>query len=176
MANNKIHPLVQLAKTAAENYILRGEIISLPADFPKTFLKKKAGVFVTIKNGRDLRGCIGTYADTKENIARETIANAICAVSQDFRFDPITAKELPDLGYEVYVLNPPEKIKNVKELNVKKYGILVRDVATKRAGLLLPDLEGVDSVEEQILIAAQKGGIDPKKETIEIFRFTAEKY
>ena len=170
------HPLVTLAKNAAETYISGGEIISPPSAFPKEWLQKKAGVFVSIHNKENLRACIGTYQPAKENIALETITNAISAASSDARFDPITKEELPSLAYEVYVLGSPEKVNDIAELDVKKYGILVGCAESGKSGLLLPNLKGIKSVEEQIYIAAQKGGIDLNKEKIVIYKFRADKY
>ncbi len=173
---NSDHPLVILAKKTIEKYISEGKTISPPESFPENFSARKAGVFVSINNSGNLRGCIGTYAPTRENIAYETIANAISAASQDTRFDPITVDELPSLDYDVYVLEEPRLVADLSELDVKKYGIVVRGAKTKRCGLLLPNLEGIKTIEEQIHIASQKGGIDLKKEKIAIYRFTAEKY
>jgi hypothetical protein len=173
---NSNHPLVLLARKATEKFIREEKIIAPSASVSREFLNRKAGVFVSISNCRRLRGCIGTYAAAKENIALETIANAVSAASQDARFEPITENELPMLDYDVYVLDEPRLINDISELDVKKYGIIVADNASKKCGLLLPDLEGVKTVEEQIHIASQKAGIDLKKEKISIYRFTAEKY
>jgi AmmeMemoRadiSam system protein A len=173
---NSIHPLVKLAKNAVEKFVSEGEIISPSSALPKELLEKKAGVFVSIRNSGNLRACIGTYLPTKKNIAIETIANAVSAASNDMRFEPITKKELPSLDYEVYVLGSPERIKDAAELDVKKYGILVESAESRKCGLLLPNLEGIKSIEEQISIAARKGGIDLGKEKIIIYRFTADKY
>lgn len=166
-----------LAKKAAETYIKEGKIISLPSDLSKEFLKKKSGVFVTIEKNNELRGCIGTYLPTKENIAEEIINNAIAAATEDYRFEPIKKEELPYLSYTVYILNEPELVKDLKELDPKKYGIIVKTAppATK-IGLLLPDLKGVDKVEQQIAICCQKGIIDLRKEKILIYKFTVKKY
>jgi len=179
-----MHPLVCLAKQAVETFVNEGKIISLTDNLPKEFLVQKAGVFVTIeKNLRGLprsepkvllRGCIGTYLPTKENIAQEVIYNAIAAATEDYRFGPIQKEELPLLSYIVYILSKPELVKNIKELDPKKYGVIVK-TATK-TGLLLPDLETIDSVEKQILIACQKARINPIKENFLIYKFTVEKY
>jgi len=177
---------VSLAKLAVENYVRKKKIISPPGDLPKEFLTKKSGVFVTIckkEKPRNLlrsepkillRGCIGTYLPTKENIAEEIISNAIAAATEDYRFGPIQEKELPQLSYTVYILNKPELVKNIKELNPKKYGIIVKNGL--KSGLLLPSLRGVNTVEKQIFIACQKGGINLQKEKIIIYKFTVEKY
>ena len=169
-----MHPLIDLAKQTVETFIKKGEIISLPEDLLKEFLEKKAGTFVTIMKNGELRGCIGTYLPTRENIAEEVIYNAIAAATEDYRFGPIQEEELPYLSYTVYILNEPELIKDIKELDPKKYGIIVK--TETKTGLLLPDLEGVDTIEQQLSIACQKGGIDPNQEKFLIYKFTAEKF
>jgi uncharacterized protein (TIGR00296 family) len=185
-----MNPYVLLARQAVENYIREKKINPLPDGLPKEFYSRKAGVFVTIMKDNELRGCIGTYSPTKENIAEEIVQNAIAA-TEDRRFDPIDEKELSKLSYAVYVLNKPELVKDIKELDPQKYGIIVKaqsfspasDVIfnpspglSQKSGLLLPDLEGVDTVEKQITIACQKGGIDPAQEQILIYKFSVEKY
>jgi len=186
-----MNSLVLFVKQAVENYVREGKVISPPADLPEEFLKRRAGTFVTIEKAGQLRGCIGTYLPTKENIAEEIIFNAIAAATEDYRFGPIQKEELPHLSYTVYILSEPELIKDIKELNPKKFGIIVKTIPISRAngtdvvfnghsvpksGLLLPDLEGIDTVEKQISIACQKAGIDPTKEKILIYKFSAEKY
>jgi len=184
-----MHSLVNLAKKSIENFIKEGKIISLTEDLSEEFLNQKAGTFVTIEKNEELRGCIGTYLPLRENIAEEVIYNAIAAATEDYRFGPISKEELPDLSYTVYILSEPELIKNIKELDPKKYGIIVKTVPLSasgdvvfnghfvaKSGLLLPDLEGVDTIEQQISIACQKGGIDPLQEKILIYKFTVEKY
>jgi len=165
---------ITLAKSAVETNIREGKIISPPPDLPKDFLVRKSGVFVTIENNNQLRGCIGTYLATTKNIAEEIIRNAIAASTQDSRFDPITKEELAHLSYTVYILNPPEQIKNVQDLNPKKYGVLVK--FGFKSGLLLPDLEGVDTIEQQLAIACSKAGIYPETDKMAIYRFTVEKH
>lgn len=184
-----MHPLVILVKKTVEEYIKNGKIISVPNDLAEEFLTKKSGVFVTIEKEGQLRGCIGTYLPTKENIAKEIIFNAIAAATEDYRFGPIKIEELPNLSYTVYILNKPDLVKNIMELNPKKYGIIIKTVpitnsgdvmfnghSVPKSGLLLPDLELVDTINQQISIACQKAEINPNKETIIIYRFTVEKY
>ncbi len=186
-----MNPYILLAKQAIGNYVKEGKIPSLPEDLPEEFLKRKAGTFVTIEKNGELRGCIGTYLPIKENIAKEIISNAIAAATEDYRFGPIQKEELPHLSYTVYILNEPELVKNIKDLDPKKYGIIVKTVPIispnrtdvvfnghlpLKSGLLLPDLEGIDTIEKQISIACQKGGIDPTEEKILIYKFTVEKY
>lgn len=190
--------IVELAKEAVEKYIKEKEVIKPPDDLPEKFLTQKSGTFVTIEKQGLLRGCIGTYLPTKENIAKEIISNAIAAAAEDYRFGLIQKEELPLLSYTVYILNEPELVKNLKELDPKKYGIIVKTVpiaysrprgkaanATDvvfnghlpyKSGLLLPDLEGVDTTEKQVSIACQKGRIDPSYDKIVIYRFTVKKY
>jgi len=171
------NPYVLLAKQAVETYIKQGKIISAPDNLPQELLTRKAGTFVTIMKDGELRGCIGTYLPTKENIAEEIISNAVAAATKDYRFNPIHKQELDSLSYTVYVLNKPELIKDIKELNPKKYGIIVKTASgIPKSGLLLPDLQGVDTIEKQIFIACQKAGIDPAAEKIFIYKFTTEKY
>lgn len=182
---------VALAKLVAETFIKKGKIVSPPYDLPKEFFERKAGTFVTIEKNGELRGCIGTYLPLRQNIAEEIIHNAIAAAVEDYRFGPIEKEELPHLSYTVYILNKPELVKGLKELNPKKYGIIVKTIPITspdgsdvvfnghlpyKSGLLLPDLEGVDTIEKQISITCQKGGIDPTREKILIYKFSVEKY
>jgi len=169
-----MNPLVLLAKQAAETYIEEKKVIPVPKDFPKEFLTRRAGVFVTIEKEGRLRGCIGTYLPVQGNIGEEVIHNAISAAAEDYRFGVIKKTELPHLSYTVYILKKPEKISDISELDPKKYGVIVRSGA--KSGLLLPDLDGVNTVAEQISICCQKGGIYLKEKNIEIQKFTVEKY
>lgn len=167
---------VGLAKKTIETYIKNGEIIKCPSDLGKELLEKKAGVFVSLhkKSSHDLRGCIGTFKPTKENIAQEIISNAISAAFRDPRFNPLTAEELNDLEINVDVLGEPEEIKSKSGLNVKKYGLIVKS-QDGRLGLLLPDIDGVNDVADQISIACRKAGISPL-EKIFLFRFSVERH
>jgi len=169
--------LPELAKLSVETYLKEGKIIEPPADLSEEFLQKKSGVFVTIEENGKLRGCIGTYLPTKINIAEEIIHNAIAAAIEDYRFDSIDEKELSSLTYTVYILNDPEPLKNIKTLNPRKFGIIVKTTLSPvKTGLLLPDLDGVNTVEQQIQICCQKGGIDKEKEKFIIFCFTVKKH
>lgn len=184
-----MHQLILLAKKVVETFIRERKIISPPKDLPNEFLIKKAGTFVTIEKNGNLRGCIGTYLPIRKDIAEEIISNAIAAATEDYRFGPIKKEELPCLSYTVYILGEPELIKDIKELDPKKYGIIVNTVPISpsgdvvfnghfvaKRGLLLPDLEGIDTIEKQISIACQKGGINPQAEKFLIYKFTVEKY
>ena len=119
------------------------------------------------KQGR-LRGCIGTIAPTQSSLAEEIIRNAVSAAAHDPRFDPIRPEELPWLEINVDVLGEAEDIASESELDVKRYGVIVS--SGPKRGLLLPDLDGVDTVDEQVDIAMKKGGISPR-EKITLERF-----
>jgi hypothetical protein len=167
---------VNLAKQTIEQYIKTGEKIKPPVDLPKEWLEKKAGVFVSLhkKSDHSLRGCIGTFLPTQENIASEIIENAISSATHDPRFMPLTEKELANLEINVDVLSEPAPVKDIKELDPKKYGVIVK-TTDGRAGLLLPDI-GVETVNEQISICCQKGGISPLNDKLIIFKFTVERH
>jgi len=172
-----MNPYTNLAKTAVENYILKRKIIEMPNGLPKEMLEKKAGVFVTIEKQGKLRGCIGTYLPVKENIAEEIIYNAIAAATEDYRFGPVQKEELDYLTYTVYILDKPNQVQHIGELDPKKYGILIKTLTfPQKTAILLPDLEGIDTVEKQLLIACQKGGIDLKKDKVVIYKFSVKKY
>jgi AmmeMemoRadiSam system protein A len=167
-----VHGLVALARRSVEEYVRNRKVLPVPEALSPE-MARRAGVFVCIKKNGQLRGCIGTFLAHCENVAGETIRNSVSAAIQDPRFGPVSEDELPDLEYTVDVLSPPEKVADTAALDPKKYGVMV--VSGRKRGLLLPDLEGVDSVEEQIRITRMKAGISPDEE-IETFRFTVERY
>ena len=150
---------VRLAVKAIETFIKTGHVIDVPGDVPAELREKRAGAFVSIHKLGSLRGCIGTILPTADCIAQEIINNAISASARDPRFDPITPDELQFLEVNVDVLGDPEDISSPEELDVKRYGVIV--TKGRKRGLLLPDLDGVDTVEEQLSIAKRKAGIDP---------------
>lgn len=183
-----MNPYCKLAKKAVEKYVKEGEKITPPSDLPEKLVNQKGGVFVTLKKEGKLRGCIGTIAPTKENIAQEIIANAIAAATQDPRFPSVSKEELDQLSYTVSILGKPKPIKGIEELNPEKYGIIVQAYPkgiTKeklqnrppaKQGLLLPNLEGIDTARQQLDAVCRKAGINPAKEAIALFRFEAEKH
>lgn len=160
---------VRLARKSLEGYMLKHTPISVPKGLPKEFLSRKAGVFVSLKKDGRLRGCIGTIAPTTGSVAEEIIQNAVSAGTKDYRFPQIAYEELPYLEYSVDVLGEPEEIDSPDQLDVKKYGLIV--TKGRKRGLLLPDLEGVDTIEDQIMITKQKAGIDPDDEDVKMERF-----
>jgi AmmeMemoRadiSam system protein A len=167
-----MHPLVEIAKKSVETYVREGRIIK-PSEPVLPEMAEKAGVFVSLKKHGQLRGCIGTFMPLCESIEAETIVNAISAATKDLRFHPVEEDELEDLTYSVDVLSSPEKIRDLAELDPRKYGIIV--VSGHRRGLLLPDIEGVDTVEEQLRIAKMKADTLPHEE-VEIYRFEVKRY
>ncbi len=166
------HPLVKLANDAIKEYVKNRRIIKPPEDLAEE-MKGQAGVFVSLKKRGQLRGCIGTFAPTAKNIAEEVIHNAISAATRDPRFSPVAPSELEEIDYSVDVLSEPEKIAGPEGLDPKRYGVIVK--SGMRKGLLLPDIEGVDTVEEQIDIARSKAGIYPD-EDVELYRFEVKRY
>ncbi len=175
LLNNMKDKYIELAKLTIETYLKEGRVISPPKNLPKEMLTKKAGVFVSLhlKDG-SLRGCIGTFYPTKPNLAQEIIANALCSALQDPRFPPVTIHELPNLVYSVDILSASKTVSKDKLSNPKKYGLIV-STQDGRRGLLLPDLPGVETVEEQIAICRQKAGISPW-EPVSYQIFTVERH
>ena len=167
----EIHPLVQLAKQAVENYVKNHEFTRPKELTPE--MKEQAGTFVSIHKRGQLRGCIGTFEPTQSNVAEEVVQNAISAAVRDPRFNPVKPSELDDLDYSVDVLTEPEPVESAEHLDPKKYGLIVQ--CGYRRGLLLPDLEGVNDVQTQISICCQKGGISPS-EPIKLFRFRVRRF
>lgn len=165
----KEDPYVRLARMSLESYIAKGKRIEPPEDIPEELIKNRAGVFVSIKKHGQLRGCIGTITPTQDSIAQEIIQNAISAGCEDPRFFPVTEKELSELVYSVDVLMQPEPIDSIEQLDPKRYGVIVRKGF--RTGLLLPNLEGIDTAEKQVEIACQKAGLRPGEKGIKLERF-----
>ena len=165
-------PLVKLAHEAIRDYIVEGRVVQ-PPELLTPEMREKAGVFVSIHENGELRGCIGTFEPARLNVAEEIIVNGISAATRDPRFSPIEEHELNKLEISVDVLTEPEAISNKEELNPKKYGAIVQRGA--RRGLLLPDLEGVDTAEEQIDICRRKADIGPD-EKVQLFRFEVKRY
>ena len=165
--------LVSFARKCVEAFVENGKPLDFPLDLSDELLKNRAGVFVTLKKDGQLRGCIGTIEPVRENIGREIWHNAISACSKDPRFKPVQKEELKDIVYSVDVLTEPKPVKNKALLDPKKHGIIVQN--GMRRGLLLPDLEGIDTVEEQIRIARQKGGI-ASFEPVDLFYFEVKRH
>ena len=158
---------VKLARDTIFSHV-KGEKLPELTDLPKEMLSRRAGAFVSVHEFGMLRGCIGTISATCSNVAEEIRQNAVSAVSRDPRFSPVREDELDDLEINVDILGEAEPVTSYDELDVKRYGVIVSN--GMRRGLLLPDLEGVDSVEQQVDIARQKAGISPS-EKLSLERF-----
>lgn len=163
---------VRLARESITYYLQHHALMAVPKDLPEE-LQDQAGTFVSLHKGSRLRGCIGTFLPMHLNTASEIIHNAVSAATRDPRFSPVSLEELADIDISVDVLGRPEAVTSASELNPKKYGVIVMSHA--RTGLLLPDLEGVDTVEQQISIAKEKAGIPPQIQP-DLYRFTVDRY
>lgn len=168
-----MHRYTDIAKRAVEEYLRNRMVLPAPEDLPPE-MRSRAGVFVCLKSQGQLRGCIGTFLPCTDNIHDEIVRNAISAAREDPRFPPVSTEELPEITYSVDVLSEPERVDDTAGLDPKKYGVIV--AKGKRRGLLLPDLAGVDSVEEQLRITKMKAGIDPDDTDVVIYRFTVQRY
>lgn len=136
-------------------------------------MKERRGVFVSLKMQGRLKGCIGTYEPATPSVAEEVIANAISAATRDPRFMPVRLPELGEIDISVDILSPPEPVRSISELDSERYGVIIK--SGFRRGLLLPDIEGVDTAGEQVKIARRKAGIGPA-EPIELYRFEVRRY
>lgn len=162
----------RLAKRVVESYVREGRVPDV-SDAPEELKDRRAGVFVCLKSGGELRGCIGTIQPAEEDIAAEIRSNAISSATRDPRFPPVTASELDFLSYSVDVLGEPEDIPDISHLDPSEYGVIVRSGG--RSGLLLPDLEGIETAEEQVRIAMMKAGIQPG-EPVRLQRFKVTRH
>ena len=165
---------VRLARRTLEHYLSDGR---LPAQLPEaeapTLVGRRAGVFVSLKKGGALRGCIGTFLPTEPDLAHEIIANAIQAATGDPRFYPVQREELDTPAISVDVLSAPEPVAEASALDPKRYGVIM--TSGQRRSLLLPDLPGVDTVAAQLAILRQKANIPPDA-AVTLMRFTVTRY
>ncbi|MFL6255664.1 MAG: AmmeMemoRadiSam system protein A [Pyrinomonadaceae bacterium] len=167
--------IIELARTAVEAYVLSGHIVE-PPPFPETSpLGKPSACFVSIKMaGHELRGCIGTVEPDHATLAEEIIANAIKAATRDPRFYPVSGDELPSLLYSVDVLGSLE-LARFEDLNPSAFGVVVTDQSGSRRGLLLPDIESIETADQQVGVAARKAGIKPG-EPLRLYRFRTRRF
>ncbi len=166
--------LPALARQTIEAFVREKKVISAPEKLSE-LLNQRAACFVSIKTlDGDLRGCIGTIEPEKNTLAEELIANAISAATRDPRFPPVRADELSNLNYSVDVLLQPELVR-LEDLDPNVYGVIVEDQDGVRRGLLLPNLEGIDTAAKQVEIASRKAGISPGTE-VKLWRFRSERY
>ncbi len=162
----------RIARRALENNIKGRTRLDIPEELPPG-LTRPGAAFVSLKKKGNLRGCIGTIQPLQENLAAEIAENALGAALRDPRFPPVTATELDELDISVDVLSDPEKVEDISILDPRRYGVIVR--TGMRSGLLLPALEGVDTVEQQLEIARRKANIYDD-EPAEIYRFEVKRY
>ena len=174
---------MRLARFSLESYVRDGRRVRAACDLPSELAESlpeeltstRSGAFVSLKKDGQLRGCIGTILPVRDTLAEEICANAISAGCRDPRFSPVEPAELDELVYDVDVLSTPEAVASVEELDPRRFGVIVSAPGGRR-GLLLPDLDGVDTVEEQVRIAARKGGIDPAEDGVGFERFTVTRH
>ena len=162
----------QIARHSLERRVKGEAGFTLPSELPPEF-HQPAAVFVSLKKHGDLRGCIGTVYPQQKNMLEEIEENALSAGLRDPRFPPVSAAELSELEYSVDVLTEPEKVKSIEDLDPQIYGVILK--SGRRSGLLLPALEGVDTVEMQLAITRQKAGI-AAGEPVEMYRFQVQRY
>lgn len=168
-AEPAVDPYVALARASVEGFVRTGRPIKVPADTPRELLESRAGVFVSLHEDGELRGCIGTIEPVRKNVAEEIVRNGVAACSEDPRFPPVRAEELDYLELSVDVLFPAEPVASEAELDPARYGVIVSK--GWRRGLLLPNLEGVDTVEQQVAIAKRKAGIGLGERGVRLERF-----
>ncbi|MEW6542959.1 MAG: AmmeMemoRadiSam system protein A [Nitrospirota bacterium] len=175
ITSHPAHPLVKLAAEAIAAYLWRGQVIepaaALFSDLPDALMP--AGCFVCLKRQGRLRGCIGTTEPLYETLAGEVIRNAIGAATRDPRFAPVERFELDELSITVDVLGPAEPVPDQTALDHRRYGIVLR--SGERRSVLLPDIEGIGSVAEQVAAARDKAGLAPH-DPIELLRFEVTRY
>lgn len=164
---------VELAKRAIQRWVAEQELLQPPEELSEALLNRRNGVFVTLHKKGELRGCIGTYQPRKDNLAQEIVSNAKRAASEDPRFSPVEESELSDLTVSVDVLSRPEPCEE-DDLDPDKYGVIVSK--GPQQGLLLPDLDGVETVDKQLRIAKRKAGIGPHDKEVQLQRFEVERH
>lgn len=169
-----VDDLPALARRAVETFVRERQLIEPDEQRPDSILNSKSACFVSIKTAHDLRGCIGTIEPVKDTLAEEIVVNAVHAATRDPRFEPISAEELPNLRYSVDVLDSPEPAR-FEELDPAQYGVIVEDESGIRRGLLLPNIEGIDTAEQQVRIAARKAGIPPDM-PLRLHRFRVRRF
>ncbi|EFC91657.1 AMMECR1 domain protein [Dethiosulfovibrio peptidovorans DSM 11002] len=167
----KTHPAVRLARSTLE-YFLDGKNRQTDETTNKELSLPRA-CFVSLKKRGQLRGCIGTLSPVRASLAKEIESNAIAAATSDPRFPPVTSKELKEITISVDILSEPERVTDKEQLNPRIYGVIVSKGS--RRGVLLPDLEGVDSIDDQLSIAVAKAGL-AYTDDLEIERFTVERH
>jgi AmmeMemoRadiSam system protein A len=171
-------PYTEIALKTIIHYLEYGNIRSLEIDgIPEEIYEIKRGCFVTLhKTGGELRGCIGTIEPREDNLVQEIMLNAVSAAMNDSRFQPLLTEELDEIEVSVDVLTEPEPVYDLADLDPAIYGLILSDSRFRR-GILLPGLEGVETVEKQIDIVRRKAGLEQESlDALEIYRFTSNRY
>ena len=167
--------ITALARNAVEAYVLSGHVVEPPQFLETSTLGKPSACFVCIKTvGRELRGCIGTVEPEHATLAEEIIVNAVKAATRDPRFRPVSGDELSSLCYSVDVLGSLEPAR-FEDLNPAAFGVVVTDQSGARRGLLLPDIESIETAGQQVGVAARKAGIKPG-EPLRLYRFQTRRF
>lgn len=171
------HPFVQLARAAIEKYVREQTRLEPPRDLSPE-MRERTGTFVSLHRQGELRGCIGTITPQRSNLAEEIIDNAISAATRDPRFPALAESELAALEISVDVLTPPERIESIADQDPKRHGLIVQSKRSAwRRGLLLPDLETIDTAEKQLYYTrVLKAGITDPDEPVELYRFQVKRY
>jgi AmmeMemoRadiSam system protein A len=172
-SHKEISPHAKLARAAIEAWVRERKVLPIEDIDQRDLLSQKSAAFVSLKKDGMLRGCIGTFQPTRSNLAEEIVGNAVNAAQRDPRFPPVNEEELDSLDISVDVLSEPEPIPDTSYLDPRRYGVIVQ--SGERIGLLLPDLEGVDSAEQQVKIACNKAGIMTGVD-VKLYRFTVNRY
>jgi AmmeMemoRadiSam system protein A len=156
-----------LGRHAIDTYLRTHQLIQPPEPIPVE-LQAPSAVFVTLRKHGELRGCVGSVRPTEATAAHELIRYAVASAVRDPRFDPVRLDEVSALTIKVQLLDPPEPVTDIAGLDPHTYGVIVRH--RDRQALLLPDIEGIDTSEQQVLAACQKAGID-RRAPLELERF-----
>jgi AmmeMemoRadiSam system protein A len=170
------HPYVTLARRTVERKLNGEPMVGGGIEIdprPELWIPRRA-CFVSIKTtDGNLRGCIGTIVPIRPSIDLEIMENAISSSTRDPRFPPMKARELDRVVFSVDVLGEPEAVADKSMLDAARWGVIVTKGPAR--GVLLPDLEGVDTVDRQLEIAAAKAGIYDMKGAA-ISRFSVDRY
>lgn len=167
----------KLALRSIQEFLETGKTTQVESEtIPEELLEKKSCfVSLHIAKNSNLRGCIGTIEPVRDNLFYEIIKNAVSSVSRDTRFKPLSMAELDEIELSVDVLSAPKQRNNLINHNPKTHGLIISD-GNYRRGVLLPDLEGVDTTQQQRNIVLQKAGILPNEVDVEYYTFRVERF
>ena len=172
--------LTDAQKQALIDLACRSVVATVTRSAPPSFsvpMPDASGVFVTIKRRGELRGCLGTL-QCHRGLAGEVIRCAADAASEDPRFPPVSADEVPELAVEVSVLGPLEPIdpRDPDAIVIGRHGLVAE--RGLRRGLLLPQVatEWGWTVEQFLRQTCLKAGLEPDawQRDARLSRFEAE--